>query len=59
MPETVSVLAAPGRKVPREENPRRYYSAEQAETLPRTPYIDRLLLTGDLMLAKGGKRKEQ
>lgn len=51
MPEQVKVFCAEGRKVPREENPRKYYPAKRGDAvvIPRTPYIERLLLTGDLV----------
>lgn len=51
MPESVTVLAAPGRKVPREDNARKYFSADKPAEVPRTPYIERMLLTGDLVIA--------
>lgn len=65
MPEQVTVFSAPGRLVPREENPRKYYPAKQGEAveIARTPYVERLLLTGDLLDAAAaakpsGKKKE-
>lgn len=64
MPELVTVFSAPGRLVPREENPRKYYPAKQddAVKIARTPYVERLLLTGDLLDAaaakSSGKKKE-
>lgn len=64
MPEKVKVFSAPGRLVPREENPRKYYPAkpDEAVEIARTPYVERLLLTGDLVDASAakpsGKKKE-
>lgn len=48
---TVYVTAAPGCRVPREGNPRAYYPGhgEQPAAVERTPHVERLLLTGDLV----------
>lgn len=48
---TVTVTAAPGCRVPRESNPRAYYPAagDAPEAVERTPHIERLLQTGDLV----------
>lgn len=51
MPKPVKVFSAPGTRVPREENPRKYYPVQlkDAVEVPRSPYVERLLLTGDLV----------
>lgn len=48
---TVRVTCAPERLVPRETNPRKHYPPAGAEPveIARTPHIERLLATGDLI----------
>lgn len=48
---TVRVTCAPERLVPRETNPRKHYPPAGAEPveIARTPHIERLLVTGDLI----------
>lgn len=48
---TVRVTCAPERLVPRETNPRKHYPPAGAEPveIARTPHIERLLVTGDLV----------
>ncbi len=48
---TVRVTCAPERLVPRETNPRKHYPPAGAEPveIARTPHIERLLATGDLV----------
>lgn len=48
----VNVTAAPGRRVPQESHPRRYYPAagEPALGVERTPYVSRLIQQGDLVV---------
>lgn len=53
MPDKIKVFSREGAKVPREENYRKYYpqKLEDAAEVPLTPYIERLLLDGDLVNA--------
>lgn len=48
---TVRVTCAPERLVPRETNPRKHYPAagDEPVEIARTPHIERLLVTGDLI----------
>ncbi|MDP3871303.1 MAG: hypothetical protein Q8Q80_01450 [Methyloversatilis sp.] len=48
---TVRVTCAPERLAPRETNPRKHYPAagDEPVEIARTPHIERLLVTGDLI----------
>ncbi|MCQ9375154.1 hypothetical protein NMQ14_12920 [Methyloversatilis sp. XJ19-13] len=48
---TVRVTCAPERLVPRETNPRKHYppAGDEPVEIARTPHIERLLVTGDLI----------
>lgn len=61
MPQaTVRVTCAPERRVPRETNPRKHYPPAGAEPveIARTPHIERLLATGDLIDAAAQSPEE-
>ncbi|WP_420996239.1 DUF2635 domain-containing protein [Cupriavidus sp. 30B13] len=45
----MQVKAAPGIRVPKEHNPRRYITDAQAEDVPRSAYYLRILAEGDLV----------
>lgn len=47
----VSVIAAAGLKVPREENARKYIEGAAAAEVPLTPYYRRRLAAGELLRA--------
>ncbi|MCK7561602.1 MULTISPECIES: hypothetical protein [Citrobacter] len=56
----VTVKAAPGVMVPREDNPRRYITGEEPVTVEYTVYYQRQVMAGDLLIvgdkkSKGGK----
>lgn len=57
---TVRVTCAPGRLVPRETNARKHYPPAGAEPveIARTPHIERLLATGDLIDAAAQSPEE-
>lgn len=50
----MQVIAAPGHRVPLEEDPHRYIEAKPAEgvDVPNTSYYRRRLATGELLTAK-------
>lgn len=56
----ITVKAAPGVKVPREDNPRRYITSETTVSVENTAYYQRQVIAGDLLMvgdkkSKGGK----
>lgn len=53
------VIAAPGLKVPREDNPRRYITDATAVDVPETAYYLRRLSDGDLLPAKNASAPAQ
>jgi hypothetical protein len=53
------VIAKPGRRCPKEDNPREYITDAKAEPVPETTYYKRLVDDGSLLIAskkKGANR---
>lgn len=47
--KTISVIAAEGLQVPREDNARKYITDASPATVPASPYYMRRLRTGELV----------
>lgn len=53
MPAMLTVIAAPGLNVPREDKPTKYIDDAQAVSVPASAYYRRRLACGDLLPAAG------
>lgn len=49
----ISIKAVAGVRVPREDNPRRYITANEAVTVPDSAYYQRQIAAGDLLIIEG------
>lgn len=49
----ISIKAVAGVRVPREDNPRRYITADEAVTVPDSAYYQRQIAAGDLLVIQG------
>lgn len=49
----ISIKAVAGVRVPREDNPRRYITADEAVTVPDSAYYQRQIAAGDLLIIEG------
>lgn len=58
MTKTLTVVAAPGLKVPREENAREYITDKAAVTVPATAYYLRRKASGELILPEAKPTKK-
>ncbi|HFU1359305.1 TPA: hypothetical protein ACGQTY_002487 [Citrobacter farmeri] len=54
----IKVKAAPGVKVPREGNPRRYITCEDIATVEDTAYYRRQMMAGDLVAVSDAEVKK-
>ncbi|MCR9031294.1 hypothetical protein [Citrobacter amalonaticus] len=54
----IKVKAAPGVKVPREGNPRRYITSEDIATVEDTAYYRRQMMAGDLVAVSDAEAKK-
>jgi len=49
----ISIKAVAGVRVPREDNPRRYITADETVTVPDSAYYQRQIAAGDLLIVEG------
>lgn len=54
----MNVIAAPGIKCPKEENPREYIDDQNPQEVPDTAYYRRLVDDGSLVLVPPAKSKK-
>ena len=61
MPSMLTVKAAPGLKVPREDKPTTYIDDTAAVQVPDSPYYRRRVADGDLMpeIVNAGKKTKE